>query len=150
MLFLYVLAVVLGISICLQGAANGLLAGRIGLPLTLSINSGLVFAGSLIWFGISRMASDTAPERLSAPWLFYCGGICGLLILSCAAVAYPRLGASTTTALAVASQLVTALVLDRFATAGQRFPLTSLRVLGLVLVAIGVALVMGLGSKASR
>lgn len=148
--FLYVLAIVLGISVCLQGAANGLLAGRIGLPLALSINSGLVFIGSLIWLGLARASGAATVERLSAPWTHYSGGICGLLIISCAAVAYPRLGASTTTVLAVASQIATALILDRFGATGVRMPLGAGRVIGLCLVAVGVALVLGVGSKATR
>jgi transporter family-2 protein len=148
--FFSLLAVILGIAVCLQGTANGLLSGRIGLPLTLSINSGLVFAGSLTWLFLSRMNSAAMPARTGAPWLYYTGGFAGLVIISCAAVAYPRLGASTTTVLAVASQLATALLLDRFGLTGQWIPLSGVRVLGLVLVAVGVALVLGIGGKMER
>jgi transporter family-2 protein len=150
MLFFWILAIVLGVAVCLQGAANGQLAGRAGLPLTLSINSGLVFAGALAWYCIARFATGSVAERAPAPWTYYTGGVFGLLIISCAAVAYPRLGAGTTTALAVASQVVTALLLDRYGVAGVRLPLTTTRVLGLALIAIGVALVLGLGAKPSR
>jgi transporter family-2 protein len=148
--FFYLLAVILGIAVCLQGTANGLLSGRIGLPLALSINAGVVFAGSLTWFALTRMYASANPERATAPLLYYTGGLSGLVILSCAAVTFPRLGASTATVLAVASQLVTALVLDRFGLTGQHIPLTGLRVLGLALVAIGVALVLGPGTKPAR
>jgi transporter family-2 protein len=125
--FLYLLAVALGISVCLKGTANGLLAGRIGLPLALSINSGVVFVGSMLWFFVARMNGAASPEQLSAPSTYYSGGICGLLIISCAAVAHPRLGAGTTTALAVASQVVTALILDRFGATGVRGAAPSFR-----------------------
>ena len=147
--FYCLLAVLLGIALCLQGAANGLLSGRIGLPLTMSINSGLVFAGSLTWLFLARMNAAASPERSSAPWLYYSGGLSGLVIISCAAVAYPRLGAGTTTVLAVASQIATALVLDRFGFAGQRIPMNAVRLFGLLLVAAGVALVLGTGSRTS-
>jgi transporter family-2 protein len=147
MVFLYVLAVALGAAVCLQGTANGLLSGRIGLPTTLSINAGVVFAGSLTWLFLSRMGAAAMTERASAPWLYYSGGLSGLVILTCAAVAYPRLGASTTTVLAVASQLVTALLLDRFGVTGQQIPMTGARVLGLAMVSVGVALVLGVGGK---
>ena len=146
----HLLAVALGIAVCLQGTANGLLGGRIGLPLTLSINSGLVFAGSLAWLLLSRTIAAATLERTSAPWLYYTGGLSGLVILSCAAAAYPRIGASTTTVLAVASQLVTALLLDRFGFAGQRIPFSGERLLGLALVAVGVALVLGIGGRMNR
>src|SRR5262245_26847753 len=144
----YLLAVILGVAVCLQGTANGLLSARIGLPLALSINAGVVFAGSLTWLALSAATSAAAAERTSAPWLYYAGGFCGLAILTCAAVAFPRLGASTTTVLAVASQVVTALALDRFGLTGQRIALSGPRVLGLALVAAGVALVLGSPQKA--
>jgi transporter family-2 protein len=146
---LHLLALVLGVAVCLQGAANGLLGLRIGLPLTLAINAGLVFAGTLVWLFLSH-AGTAATERSGAPWIYYGGGLCGLVILSCAAIAFPRLGASTTTVLAVASQLVTALALDRFGLAGDPIPLTGVRVLGLALVGTGVTLVLGMGGPATR
>ena len=146
---LHLLAVALGVAVCLQGTANGLLSGRIGLPLTVSINSGLVFAGSLTWLFLARINGATNPERSSAPWMYYTGGVSGLVILTCAAIAYPRLGASTTTVLAVASQIAAALVLDRFGLTGQHIPLSALRVFGLFVVAVGVALVLG-GDKLAR
>ena len=148
--FFYLLAIGLGVAVCLQGTANGLLGGRIGLPLTLSINSGIVFAGSLTWLTLSRLGAAEAAARASAPWLYYSGGVSGLAILTCAALAFPRLGASTTTVLAVASQLVTALLLDRFGLTGQRISLGGARVLGLALVAAGVALVLGTQAPANR
>jgi bacterial/archaeal transporter family-2 protein len=149
MLFLCCLAVILGVSVCLQGTANGLLSSRIGLPLTLTINSGIVFVGSLAWLALARARAPTSAP-LAAPWSYYAGGICGLLIISCAAVAYPRLGASTTTVLAVASQIATALVIDRLGFLGPRMPFGALRILGVVLLVAGVALVLGWGSKAAR
>jgi bacterial/archaeal transporter family-2 protein len=71
----------------------------------------------------------------------------GLLIVSTAAVAYPRLGAGTTTTIAVASQVLTALVLDRLGATGREVPMSGVRVLGVVLVLIGVALIVGFESK---
>jgi transporter family-2 protein len=147
---LHLLALVLGVAVCLQGAANGLLGLRIGLPLTLSINAGVVFAGTLVWLFLSHAGAAGASDRPGAPWIYYGGGVCGLLILSCAAIAFPRLGASTTTVLAVASQLVTALALDRFGLTGEPIPLTGVRVLGLALVGTGVTLVLGVGGPAPR
>jgi hypothetical protein len=63
-----------------------------------------------------------AAERESAPWYLFSGGVFGLAIVTCAAIAYPRLGAGTTATIAIASQLVTALVLDQFAAAGRHVP----------------------------
>ena len=143
----HLLAVALGAAVCLQGAANGLLGQRIGLPLALTINTTVVFAGCLAWLGLSRFGAAEPVERASAPWAYYTGGVSGLVILSCAALAFPRLGASTTTVLAVATQLVTAVVLDRLGVTEQRVVLGSVQMLGLALVAAGVALVLGTGAR---
>jgi len=144
----HLLAVALGAAVCLQGAANGLLGQRIGLPLALAINTTIVFAGCLAWLLFSRLGVAAPVERASAPWLYYSGGFSGLVILSCAALAFPRLGASATTVLAVASQLVTAVVLDRIGVTEQRIALGPTQLVGLALVGAGVALVLGAGSRA--
>lgn len=138
---LILLALALGAAVCLQSTVNGQLSLRLGLPLTLMINSGVVFAGSSLWFLAAR-ALGQVPERAPAPWHLFTGGLFGLVIISCAAVAYPRLGAGVTTALAVAAQVIVALALDRMGATGTRFPLTTERVLGLALVAAGVWLVV--------
>ena len=138
---LVILAVLLGLSVCLQSTVNGQLSGRIGLPLTLAINSGVVFVGSTSWYLVARLTGHVA-ERSPAPWHLFTGGLFGIVIISCAAVAYPRLGAGTTTTIAVASQLVTALLLDQFGATGRPVPMNAARVLGLVLVALGVWLVV--------
>lgn len=140
--FLTLLAVVLGISVCLQSTANGQLSGRIGLPLTLTINSGLVFLGALIWFAVAHFGGTAQVERSPASWKLYTGGLFGLLIISCAAVAYPRLGAGVTTTIAVGSQVVTALILDQLGATGRQVPFTLPRLIGVTLVALGVWLVV--------
>ncbi len=137
-----VLAVLLGIAVCLQGTANGQLAGRIGLPLTLTINSGLVFLGALIWLAIAHFSGAAPTERSEASWKLYTGGFFGLVIISCAAVAYPRLGAGVTTTIAVAAQVVTALILDQLGATGRHVPLSLARLAGVACVALGVWLVM--------
>jgi|JI10StandDraft_1071094.scaffolds.fasta_scaffold110610_3 transporter family-2 protein len=138
---LVILAVLLGLSVCLQSTVNGQLSGRVGLPLTLAINSGIVFVGSASWYLVARLSGNVA-ERTPAPWHLFTGGLFGIVIISCAAVAYPRLGAGTTTTIAVASQLVTAVLLDQFGATGRPVPMNTARILGLVLVALGVWLVV--------
>lgn len=138
---LVILAVLLGLSVCLQSTVNGQLSGRIGLPLTLAINSGVVFVGTASWYLVARFTGHVG-ERLPAPRTLFTGGLFGIVIISCAAVAYPRLGAGTTTTIAVASQLVTALLLDQFGATGRPVPMSGARILGLVLVALGVWLVV--------
>lgn len=136
------LAVMLGAAVCLQGTVNGQLAGRIGLPLTLSINSGLVFLGSLAWLAVAHLTGHTPGERGGTPWKLYTGGFFGLVIISCAAIAYPRLGAGVTTTIAVASQVAIALLLDQLGATGKQVPFSLTRLAGVSLVALGVWLVV--------
>ncbi len=145
--FLYMLAIVLGLSVCMQSTVNGQLAGRIGLALTLVINSGVVFVFTSVWYTIERFAGRAPAESSHAPWALYLGGPFGVLILTCAAVAYPKLGAGTTTTIAVASQVVTALALDQFGATGRHVPFSLQRALGVALVVAGVWLVVASASK---
>ena len=148
-MLIYLLPVLLGVSLCLQGTVNGLLSGRVGLPLTMMITSGVVFACSLAWMSIARLAGAGPIEHNDVPWTYLTGGLLGVVVLSSAAVAFPRLGAGTTTVVAVASQVVAALVVDRMGAAAGRIPLSMPRLIGLGLVVVGVALVLGTGAKVS-
>jgi bacterial/archaeal transporter family-2 protein len=107
----------------------------------------MVFAGSLAWWLIARAAGGVPAARGEAPWYLYSGGVWGLLIVSCAAVAYPRLGAATTTTLAIAGQIVTAILLDQLGATGRHLPLTTARLAGVLLVALGTWLVVASSSK---
>lgn len=139
---IHLLAVLLGVAVCLQGAVNGRLALRVGLPLAIAINAAIVFVASLAWLFAAPGPERAAEAADRPPWFLYSGGVFGLVIVVSAAIAYPRLGAGTTTVLAIASQLATALLLDRFGVAGQAVPWSSARILGVLLVGIGTWLVI--------
>ena len=133
------LACLLGIAACLQGATNGALGGRLGVAAAVAVNATVVFvAAALVWW-----LSPRAPAPSEAlPWWIWLGGAYGLLILAAAAVVFPRLGAGPTTALMVASQLLTALVLDHLGLFGPRLEVTPLRVGGALLLCAGAVLVL--------
>ena len=144
---LYLLAVVLGLSVCMQSTVNGQLSGRIGLALTLVINSGVVFVFTSCWYMIERFTGRSPAVGAPAHWALYLGGPFGVLILTCAAVAYPKLGAGTTTTIAVASQIATALMLDQFGVTGRQVAFSPQRALGVAFVVAGVWLVVASASK---
>jgi transporter family-2 protein len=93
---------------------------------------------ALCWLLLPR---GPAPAE-APPWWLWLGGVYGLWILCAAAIAFPRLGAGPTTALVVASQLLTALVLDHCGWFGARLPVTPMRLLGAVLLLAGAVLVL--------
>ena len=70
------------------------------------------------------------------------GGAYGLFIIAGAAFAYPRLGAGPTTALMVAAQLTTALVLDHYGLPAGKVEVTPMRLVGAGLLFAGAVLVL--------
>lgn len=133
------LAVLMGIASAVQGATNGTLAVRVGLATAVWINALVVVSGAtLIWLVSPRAPAATSPS----PWFLYLGGVYGLVIIGGAAFAFPRLGAGPTTALMVAAQLATALVLDHLGLPGEKIDVTPSRLLGAVLLVVGSMLVL--------
>ena len=84
-----------------------------------------------------------APQRLgAAPWWVWVGGVLGAAYVASTVAAAPRLGAVALVAAVVAGQAICSVVLDRFGAVGfPEHPITAGRIVGLVLVVAGVALV---------
>lgn len=78
-----------------------------------------------------------------APWWSFVGGLLGAVYVSVALVAVRTLGASGITAAVIAGNLTIAVVIDRFGLLGvPRHPVGAARIVGLVLLAAGVALIV--------
>lgn len=138
-LLLVVLALALGLASGLQGATNGSLAGRVGLPNALLLNACVVFAGAVaFWFASPRSGTGVGGQ----PWYLYFGGLYGLTIIAGAAYAFPRLGPGPTTALMVTAQLCTALALDHFGWPKEKLAVTPLRLVGALFLVTGAVLVL--------
>jgi bacterial/archaeal transporter family-2 protein len=78
-----------------------------------------------------------------APWWALVGGLLGAVYVSVALVAVRTLGASGLTAVVIGGQLVISVAIDRFGLLGvARQSIGVERILGLVLLAVGVVLVV--------
>jgi len=78
-----------------------------------------------------------------APWWALVGGLLGAVYVATALVAARTLGAAGLTAVVIFGQLGVSVVIDRFGLLGiARHPVGAQRVIGLVLLALGVALVV--------
>jgi bacterial/archaeal transporter family-2 protein len=78
-----------------------------------------------------------------APWWALVGGLLGAVYVATALVAVRTLGAAGLTAVVIFGQLGVSVVIDRFGLLGiARHPVGAQRVIGLVLLALGVALVV--------
>jgi transporter family-2 protein len=77
------------------------------------------------------------------PWWALIGGLLGAVYVFVALEAVRPLGASGLTAVVIAGQLVISVVIDRFGLLGiARQQISPARIVGLVLLAVGVALVV--------
>ena len=133
-----------------------LLAGAM-LPIQFGINAQLAewLGGSVRAAFISFVVGATAllvavlvaargwPDRAGdAPWWVWTGGLLGAFYVLGSIVTAPKLGAATLVALILAGQALASLAVDHFGWVGfDEQPVTLLRVLGMLLLAGGVALV---------
>jgi transporter family-2 protein len=134
------LAVSAGIAGSFQSAANSGLAQRIGLGGAVFVNASIVMVGSLA-FLLAR-GLDAGFHPVGTPWSLYVGGFCGFVVILSLAFVYPKIGAALAVALLVLGQSAAALAIDHFGLMGMpSVPVTVSRVLGLALVAGGIALI---------
>ena len=139
--FPIIIVLLAGIGLAVQPPTNAALAKASGSVWLASLVS---FAmGTAILFAIWAAADRTMPATLKgAPGWAWLGGLYGACFVAALAYASPRLGLASALTIAVASQLVTALVLDRFGLLGlSAQPISLMRIAGVLLVIGGVLLV---------
>ncbi len=138
-----VLAVAAGAVLPLQAGINAELARWIGGAPRAAFVSFLVGALALLVVSLLATRGVVGGERASeAPWWVWIGGLLGAFYVFGAIVAAPRVGALVLVAAVVAGQALASLVVDHLGWVG--FPEHAVspgRLLGIVLVAVGVAFV---------
>jgi transporter family-2 protein len=138
-ILLFALAMLVGCAATLQGATNATLAGRSSLATAVFINALVLTAvAGTVWLATRRSFASNPPS----PWWLYLGGVYGIIIIAGAAFAFPRIGAGPTTALMMAAQLCTALVLDHLGLPNGRIDVTPARLLGACFLLAGAVLVL--------
>ena len=142
---LWLLAFVAGALIPVQAAANAALSKSIqgNVPfaaLTLFVVAGVATAvGALLAGG----QIPSAAALRAAPWWSYIGGLIVAFYVFTITFLAPRLGVGTAIALIVIGQVVAALTIDHFGLLRSlTFPLTPGRMVGAVLMAVGVFLAL--------
>ncbi len=137
----FLLAMLGGIGLAVQPPTNAALGRSIGSVMMAALMSFAV--GTVILIGVWLIADRTplANLREARPWMFL-GGAYGAFFVTAAAFAAPRLGLASMLTIMIATQLVAALVIDRFGLIGlPRAPISGLRLAGVGLVLVGVVLV---------
>lgn len=135
------IALAAGAALATQVALNGKLRSQIGTPLQATTIS--LAVGAIAAFAICVVARYPWPDKaslLTTPWWAWCGGFLGIVYLWAGVVVTPRLGVAPTFGLIVVGQIVTAMAMDHFGLFNvQVNPVTLSKVLGVVLVIVGVA-----------
>jgi bacterial/archaeal transporter family-2 protein len=142
---LWLLAFVAGALIPVQAAANAALSksiqGNVAFAaLTLFVVAGAASAGAALLAGGQI---PTAAALRAAPWWSYLGGLIVAFYVFTITFLAPRLGVGTAISLIVTGQIVAALTIDHFGLLRSlTFPLTPARLVGAVLMAVGVFLAL--------
>jgi transporter family-2 protein len=134
-------ALAAGAMLPIQFGINAQLASWVGGSLRAALVSFVV--GALGLFVAVLLAARGWPDRAGdAPGWVWIGGLLGAFYVLGSIVTAPKLGAATLVALILAGQAVASLLVDHFGWVGfDEQPITPLRVVGVLLLAGGVALV---------
>lgn len=136
-------AVAIGVLLPLQALINARLGQATHGPLLASTVSFVV--GTLVLAAALLATRTPLPDaRMAAgvPWFAWLGGLIGAVYVLGATLLVLRLGAASLVCLVVLGQLVGALALDHFGVLTAPRPADLVRVLGVVLVAVGALLVV--------
>lgn len=146
----YLLALIAGASNTTQTSINTKVSQKFGSPLLGSIFS---FGTAWILSGILLLIFDRGmhiPFNSIAeePFWIWFGGPCGTGIVALSILCLPKLGSALNVMLIAFGQIMTGLLVDSFGLfASPVIPLSIFRIIGAVLVIIGVVLVSGKISK---
>lgn len=136
-------AAIAGLAGAVQIAVQGRLSERIGAIEALacaSIIGGFVALGVLV---VTRRSLDGLARGVEGPKWMLLGGLMSVVIILAITIAGPRIGIVATTAVLIAAQFALGALIDRFGWFGlQAIPLSTARVVGLVLLAVGAALTL--------
>lgn len=132
-----------GLVLPLQVAINGLLKKQIGHSMQATLVSFVVGAiGALAVCAFARHPLPSSATLSQAPWWMWLGGFLGTFYVWSTITAAPQIGAGLTLALAVAGQMIAAVMIDHYGMLGiDKASLSFPRIAGVGLIVVGVVLV---------
>ncbi len=132
---------VAGAMLPFQAGINAQLAAFVGSPIRAALISFAIGTIALLLLTLA-VARGWSPNAGPAPWWAWIGGILGGFYVAGSIVTAPKLGAVTLVAVLLAGQTAASLAVDHFGWVGfEEQPITTGRVAGIALVALGVTLV---------
>ncbi|HEX9773065.1 MAG TPA: DMT family transporter [Steroidobacteraceae bacterium] len=139
----HLIAILVGADLTIQVGMNATMRGAIDSTLIATIVNfavGLIALGAMAVFAGARV--PLASLQTVPVWAWF-GGLLGATYVAAATVLGPRLGAAALLALTLVGQMVAALAVDHYGAIGfPQVPVSAPRVVGVVLLVIGVVLIM--------
>jgi transporter family-2 protein len=127
----------------LQIAVLGILGQRVGALEAAAFAFLLTAVAGVVILLVTRRSLGGYAEAAASPWWMWLGALTGVFIVIAVTVAGPRIGVVATSALLIAGQLGAATLIDRFGWFGiDRFAMSPVRALGVVLLALGALLTL--------
>lgn len=137
------LAVGAGALVGMQAPVNSRLGRAVGSVQAASLSFLVGTIALLLIAALAHGGLGTYSKVSGAPWWALIGGLLGAVYVTVAILTVRTLGASSLTAAVITGQLVISVVIDRFGLLGiERQPIGAQRIVGLVLLVAGVALVV--------
>jgi transporter family-2 protein len=132
-----------GVAGTVQVAVMGRFGDRIGIVPAFAFSTAVTAAlAALLLLAGKRSLAGYGHAAHSPPWLWI-GAVMGAIIVLGITFAAPRIGTTATVAIFVFAQFAAAAVVDRYGLFGlDRIPVSTARVVGLVLLAVGAALTL--------
>jgi bacterial/archaeal transporter family-2 protein len=136
-----VLTVLAGLAGAVQAAVMGELGERVGVLPAVAFSGVVALVLGVVLLLIAKQSLRGLIDVVREPFWLWTGGALSILIILAITVGSPRIGVAATLGIVIAFNLVGAAVIDHFGLFGyESVPMTSLRVLGLLLLGAGAAL----------
>ncbi|MCY7375579.1 MAG: DMT family transporter [Pyrinomonadaceae bacterium] len=141
--FFIFLAILAGMAMPTQAVVNSKLADSVGNPVLAAFISFAVGTVALfVYILLTGVPLSNLATAKNAPLVAWVGGFLGAFFVSVMATIVPRIGVALSFSLAIAGQMLVTLLIDHFGWLGvTEKPINLMRVLGAVLITVGVVLI---------
>ena len=142
-LLLILVALVVGAGYPIQAGINATISQFHGHPLLAALtNTTVASLALLVVVLVLRIPLPQMASLAAAPWYAWTGGLLGGFFVLSALVLAPKLGAATFVATTIVGTMAASLVIDHYGFLVYRVqPITPLRLIGAVMVVVGMLLV---------
>jgi bacterial/archaeal transporter family-2 protein len=136
-IFIIIIGLIGGFAVGLQSPLASMISQRIGVfesVFIVHLGGMLVALIPLLYYGGGKLA-----QWRTLPWYTLAAGAFGVIVIAAISYIIPRAGVAVSVTTIVAGQLLVGTILDHFgALGGMQKPLDPTRIIGLVVVLVGV------------